>query len=69
MPENRIMRPFTICIKNPVTDKKAKVLINDKTHHRWIGKRGFDLSPEAYRQLTGKKAEEWSQIPKLIKCD
>jgi hypothetical protein len=68
MPQNRIMRPFFICLKNPETSKEAMILVNDKTHHRWVGKRGFDLSPEAFRQLTGKDPQSHSQIPKLVRC-
>ena len=68
LPHNKIMRPFIICVKNPDTGKKIRLLVNDKTNARWIGKRGFDLSPEAFRQLTGRLPEKWSQIPRLVKC-
>lgn len=68
MPQNRIMRPFYVCLQNPKTGKKIRLLVNDKTNAKWIGKRGFDLSPAAFRQLTGKDAKAHSQIPKLVRC-
>lgn len=37
------------------------VILNDKANPRWIGKRGFDLSPAAVNALTGGKATpHWS---------
>lgn len=37
------------------------IILNDKANPRWIGKRGFDLSPAAVRALTGKEpTRHWS---------
>lgn len=39
------------------------VRVNDKMNPRWIGKRGFDLSPAAVELLTGQPAtERWSGV-------
>ncbi len=38
-----------------------KVLLADKMNERWIGVRGFDLTPAAVRLLTGQPAtRHWS---------
>lgn len=37
------------------------VWVADKSHPRWIGSRGFDLTPAAVTKLTGKRATHyWS---------
>jgi hypothetical protein len=39
----------------------VRVILNDKANPRWIGKRGFDLSPAAVQALTGKMpTPHWS---------
>lgn len=38
-----------------------KIRLNDKMHPRYIGVRGFDLSPGAVRSLTGRAPRrDWS---------
>jgi len=37
----------------------VKVRLNDKMNPRWIGVRGFDLSPKALELLTGKRNRNW----------
>jgi hypothetical protein len=70
MPTNRIMRPFTVCLYNEETNKSVYVRVNDKAHNRWIGNRGLDLSPAAYKALTGNEAKPWSRILNQLKrCD
>jgi len=49
-PTNRIMRPFYVCILSR-EGKPVHILVNDKTHPRWIGKRGLDLTPGAWKAL------------------
>ena len=39
----------------------VKVRLNDKSHQRWLGNRGFDLSPGAVRLLTKRPPRaDWS---------
>lgn len=38
----------------------VKIRVNDKGNPRYIGKRAFDLSPEALKQLLGKSSRYWS---------
>lgn len=36
-----------------------RIRINDKMHPRWIGVRGFDLTPAAVRRLGGVPTPKW----------
>lgn len=38
----------------------VKIRVNDKSNPRWIGHRGFDLSPAAVKLLTGQATKYWS---------
>jgi hypothetical protein len=68
LPTNRRMRPAVICILNPSTGKSAWVKVNDKSNPRWIGQRGFDITPATYQALTGKPARPWSSIEQVKEC-
>lgn len=49
-----LVKPLTLKVK--AHDGKCFTLrVNDKAHERWIGKRGFDLTPAAQRMITGKE--------------
>lgn len=40
-----------------------RILVNDKMNPKWIGERGFDLTPAAVQLLTGKPAtRHWSGV-------
>jgi hypothetical protein len=44
LPKNQVLRPFYLYLQ--VNNGACiKVLVNDKMNERWIGKRGFDLTP------------------------
>lgn len=39
----------------------VRIRLNDKSHPRWMGSRGFDLSPAAVSRLTSRPARrDWS---------
>lgn len=43
--------------------KCRRVHLVDKSNPRWVGRRGFDLTPEAVRVLTGRTpTKHWSGI-------
>lgn len=65
-PRNYVLKPMFIGLK---TSKSAcqKIWINDKLNSRYIGERGFDLTPESVRLLTGKADPTWSG--RLYVCD
>lgn len=44
----------------------AYIRINDKGHERFIGKRGFDLTPASLELLTGTRNPKW--VGKISKC-
>ncbi len=45
-----------------------QIRLNDKSNPRWIGKRGYDLSPAAVRLLTNRPATRyWSHV--VEECD
>ena len=44
-----------------------KIRVNDKMNPRYIGKRAFDLSPEALKQLLGKSSPHWSGVVQTCK--
>ena len=60
LPRNRILRARIVHLR--VGDGPCKPInLNDKLNERYIGKRGFDLSPAAVQLLTGKPAtRHWS---------
>ena len=41
-------------LKNVVDAPCVRIIVNDKSNPRWIGQRGFDLSPAAVQALTQK---------------
>lgn len=60
LPTNVIMRPSWVYLR--IADGEChRVRVNDKMNPRFIGKRGFDLSPAAQSLLTGQPASRnWS---------
>jgi hypothetical protein len=66
LPKKNIMRRQFICLLN-FKNEKVLVLINDKSNERWIGKRGFDLTPALYEKLTGKEVTDYSST-KVRSC-
>jgi hypothetical protein len=46
----------------------VRVRLNDKSHPRWMGDRGFDLSPAAVRRLTSRPAKQTWSAPVTV-CD
>lgn len=40
--------------------KCVRVRLNDKMNPRWIGRRGFDLTPAAVLKLGGEPTPKWS---------
>lgn len=68
LPAKRIMRPMRLCLENPQTGKRVWVTVNDKANERWIGQRGFDMTPATYKALTGKQARPWSSIEQVKEC-
>lgn len=58
-PTSMIMKPTVIPVR--IASGKCKFIrINDKGSPRFIGRRGFDLSPSAVRLLGGKPTLYWS---------
>jgi rare lipoprotein A (peptidoglycan hydrolase) len=58
-PTNQRMRVTHVTVR--VGDGPCvRVKINDKSHARWVGNRGLDLSPAAVRALTGSAPKHWS---------
>ena len=51
-PEDFVLNAQYIFIRT-ATSKCFKILLADKMHERWIGERGFDLTPAVVRLLTG----------------
>jgi hypothetical protein len=68
LPFNRILRPVRLCLEHPKTGNKVWVKVNDKANERWIGQRGFDMTPATYEALTGKPARPWSSIERIKEC-
>lgn len=60
MPRNVIMRPAWVYLR--LEDGEChRIRVNDKMNERYIGKRGFDLSPAAQALLTGSTpSRSWS---------
>lgn len=46
----------------------VRLWLNDKGNERFAGQRGLDLTPAAYKALTGKDAKPWSSLPSLKPC-
>jgi hypothetical protein len=60
IPHNMVMVAMDMYVKIP-GGTCHKIRLNDKMNERWIGYRGFDLSPAAVKLLTGKEASSnWS---------
>jgi hypothetical protein len=58
-PTKTIMRPTDVWMQ--VEDGPCvKIRVNDKGNPRYIGKRGFDLTPKALELLTGNRSPSWS---------
>lgn len=52
--------PMKIGLRVP-GGKCVEVWLADKSHPRWIGQRGFDMSPAAVKAITGKTPDRyWS---------
>lgn len=64
-PEKTILRPLTICLLSK-DGKHVYVRINDKANSRWIGHRGLDLTPGAWKAL-GYEPTRWHSA-KLRRC-
>lgn len=69
LPQVAIAAPERFILKHSVIGLRIKggqcksVNLVDKMHHRWIGERGFDLTPAAVRLITGKApTEHWSGV-------
>jgi len=60
------MRSVLIGLRIP-GGKCHHITINDKSNPRWIGDRGFDLSPAAVRLLTGEAYKYWSGVVEVCK--
>lgn len=54
-----IMRPVTV-IMRVGSGPCVPIRVNDKMNAKWIGKRGFDLSPAALKALTGESSATWT---------
>ena len=60
MPRNVRMRPKWVYLRVESGDCHM-IRVNDKMNQRYVGKRGFDLSPSAQELLTGNAASKnWS---------
>ncbi len=61
-PARLVLRPQWVWLR--LADgpfKCVRIRLNDKSNPRWIGRRGFDLSPAAVRRLTGAvPSSAWS---------
>lgn len=65
-PKTLILRPVDVWMQ--VGDGPcAKIRVNDKGHPRYIGHRGFDLSPGALKALGIKPHKQWSGVVKQCK--
>lgn len=59
LPKHVKLEPHWIYLKTE-RGPCVRVKVNDRTSVRLVGHRGFDLSPEALRRLTGKASKTWS---------
>ena len=67
MPRNRILRASVVVLRVE-EGPCVPIRISDKMNERYVGKRGFDLSPAAVRALTGKEpSRHWSGVVHV--CD
>jgi hypothetical protein len=65
IPANYKMPSVTIQVRD-VSGKCHTVRLNDKMNEKWIGHRGFDISPAAVELITGKPATPtWSGVIEL----
>lgn len=74
LPTAAIAAPFTLLLKPTLVrlripgGKCRAIRITDKMNPRWIGKRGFDLTPAAVRLLTeGESHPKWSSKVEVCK--
>lgn len=58
LPQRRIMRPFDLSLRAR-DGSCVLVRVNDKSHPRWIGQRGLDLTPGALRALGHEPSATW----------
>lgn len=65
MPRRFRMRPTHVWLRTD-TSTCVKVKIIDKMHERFIGQRGFDLSPKAIELLTGQRSKHF--LRKVYLC-
>lgn len=66
VPKDTNFKPFDVYVKN-YKNECILLRINDKSNHRWVGKRGLDLTPAAVTAIVGKSHKKWSG--KLEFCD
>lgn len=59
VPAKMRFKPFTVLVRS-YKNECIPLRINDKSNHRWIGKRGFDLTPAAVKAITGRVHKKWS---------
>lgn len=59
VPKGFRFKSFIIYVKT-YRNECIPIRINDKSNHRWVGKRGIDLSPAAVLAITGKIDKNWS---------
>lgn len=61
------LKPTYVRLKVP-GGKCRSIRVTDKMHPRWIGQRGFDLTPAAVKLLTGREAlPTWSSQVEVCK--
>lgn len=67
LPTGALAAPQFLLLKSQIVYLRIEhgrcvpIRINDKMHEKWIGRRGFDLTPQAVFALTGRVPEKtWS---------
>lgn len=68
LPAQYRARPHWLHVRAGEGRPCVAIWVNDKGNPRYQGKRGLDLTPAAYKALTGNEAKPWSSIPKLERC-
>jgi hypothetical protein len=58
-PAKQRTRPMRVSVK-AIDGSCVQIKINDKSHPRWIGRRGLDLTPGALRLLGIEPTKHWS---------
>jgi hypothetical protein len=61
LPKNIRMIPVTVKLRIQ-GGECAEIRVNDKAPEKWLGKRGFELTPAALKKLGVTPSKSWSGI-------